>query len=377
MWTTRRELTKAGSGRRLGVRVGWGRSGRVGSGWLRSMTPRVALVGYGSAGRGLHAPLLCAAGAPPSVVVTANPERAAQVRVDLPAAVVVPDLDAALATGVDLAVVASPTGVHALGALACIQAGVAVVVDKPLATDAARAADVVEAAATGGVALTVFQNRRWDAENLTLTRLLAEGALGDVHRLERRWERWRPVPKDRWRENAPASQGGGILLDLGPHLVDGALHLFGPAVAVFAETAAWTTTAEDEAFVWLEHAGGVRSHLGATSVAGAPGPRTRVLGSAAAYVVTQFETEAQAFGGFDDAPGCTGWLVAGKARTPVATEPGGHGDFYPAVLAALALDDPDARRAAMPVDPLDAVATARVLDAARTSAAERRVVALA
>lgn len=340
------------------------------------MAPRVALVGYGSAGRGIHAPLLRAAGAAPVVVVTADPGRAAQAAADLPGALVVPDLDAALATGVDLAVVASPSGVHAGNALACIAAGVAVVVDKPLATDAVRAADVVDAAAARRVPLTVFQNRRWDAENLTLARLLADGALGQVHRFERRWERWRPVPRDRWRENAPAADGGGILLDLGPHLVDAAQHLFGPVVAVYAETAAWTTTAEDDAFVCLEHAGGVRSHLGATSVAAAPGPRTRVLGSAGAYVVTRFEGEEPAFGGFDDAPGCTGWLVAGPTRTPVATAPGGPGDFYPAVCAALALGDTRARQAAMPVDPADAVATARVLDAARTSATQRRVVTL-
>ena len=340
------------------------------------MTPRVALLGYGSAGRGIHAPLLSAAGSPPAVVVTANPGRAAEVAADLPAALVVPDLGAALAAGVDAVVVASPSGAHVANTLACVDAGVAVVVDKPLAVDAAGARAVVERARDRGVPLTVFQNRRWDDENRTLARLLADGALGTVHRFERRWERWRPVPKDRWRENAPADQGGGILLDLGPHLVDAALHLFGPAVAVYAETSAWTTRAEDEAFVSIEHANGVRSHLGASSVAGAPGPRTRVLGSAAAYVVTRFESEQHAFGGFDDADGCTGWLVAGDERAPVPTVPGGHGDFYPAVLAALAAGDPAARQAAMPVDPWDAVATAEVLDAARTSAREGRVVRL-
>jgi predicted dehydrogenase len=340
------------------------------------MSLRVALVGYGSAGRGIHRPLLAAAGASPMVVVTGNAERAAQVAAELPAARVVPDLDAALALGIDLAVIASPSGVHGVNALACIEAGVAAVVDKPLGTGARQAADVVDRAATRGVPLTVFQNRRWDAENRTLARLLGQGALGDVHRFERRWERWRPVPKNRWRENAPAADGGGILLDLGPHLVDLALHLFGPVRAVYAETAAWTTAAEDDAFLALEHAGGVRSHLAASSVAGAPGPRTRVLGSAGAYVVTGFESEPHAFGGFDDAPGCTGWLVAGDVRTPVATQPGGPAEFYPAVLAALALADPAARQVAMPVDPADAVATAQVLDAARTSAAQRRVVEL-
>lgn len=350
--------------------------------------PRVLLVGYGSAGRGIHTPLLVAAGAAPSVVVTASAEREAQVRADLPRAQVVPSLDDALAgtstdqPSIDLAVIASPSGAHLQNALACIEAGVPVVVDKPLATGGVGAARVVRAARAAQVPLTVFQNRRWDSENLTLATLLAQdgangdgaGPLGVVHRFERRWERWRPVPKDRWRENAPAEQGGGILLDLGPHLVDSAVVHFGPVRSVYAEVSAWTTAAEDEAFLALEHVGGVRSHLTASAVAGAPGPRTRVLGSRAAYVVTAFEAEPHAFGGFEDAPGCTGWLVAGEQRRPVSTAPGGQGDFYPAVFAALAALDPAGRQAAMPVDPRDAVHVLDVIDAARTSAAERRVV---
>ncbi len=339
--------------------------------------PRVLLVGYGSAGRGIHVPLLTAAGAAPSVVVTASPERAAQVATDLPVARVVASLGQALAAGgIDLAVLASPSGAHRAGALACIEAGIPVVVDKPLAVDAVDAAEVVGAAAAAGVPLTVFQNRRWDAENLTLATLLATGDLGRVHRFERRWERWRPVPKERWRENAAPADGGGLLLDLGSHLVDGAMRLFGPVRSVYAELSAWTTPAEDELFLAIEHIGGVRSHLTASSVAGAPGPRTRVLGSRGAYVVTDFETEPHAFGGFEDAPGCTGWLAAGGERRPVPTTPGGHVDLYRAVLAALALDDPARRQAAMPVDPREAVATLEVLDAARISAEQRRVVPL-
>jgi len=355
---------------------------------------RVALVGYGSAGRGIHAPLLTAAGVPPAVVVSANQERAAQARADLQGVEVVSDVAAAVESAPDLVVIASPSGVHVANALACVEAGVgAVVVDKPLAVRASSARQIVDAARDAGVALTVFQNRRWDAENLTLKRLLAQGALGQVHRFERRWERWRPVAKDRWRENASADEGGGILLDLHPHLVDAAVHLFGPVVEVYAEVAAWTTLAEDDAFVSLLHtgrtwstgdAGGtgnagapVRSHLSATSVAGAPGPRTRVLGSAGAYVVTTFENEASGFTGVnDDVPGCSGWLVAGEQRRPVPTEPGGHGDFYPAVLEALARADAAARQAAMPVNPEDAVHVLTVIDAARRSAVERSVVSL-
>lgn len=342
---------------------------------------RVLLVGYGSAGRGIHAPLLARAGAAPSVVVTSSPARVAQVHADLPGALVVPTLEGALAGGgLDLAVIASPSGVHAANALACLAAGVPLVVDKPLATTATGARTVVAAARDAQVPLTVFQNRRWDAEHRTLAGLLAtgdDGPIGAVHRFERRWERWRPVPKDRWRENAPAAEGGGMLLDLGSHLVDSAVDLFGPVSSLYAELAARSTPAEDEIFLALQHVGGVLSHLGASSLAAAPGPRTRVLGSRAAYVVTTFESEAHAFGGFDDLPGHTGWLVTGSERHPVPTAEGGHGDYYPAVLNALAHRGFEARQAALPVDPLGAVHVLAVLDAARVSAAEHRVVPLA
>jgi predicted dehydrogenase len=310
------------------------------------------------------------------VVVTSNPERVAQARADLPGVLAVPDLDAGLGERPDLAVLASPSGVHAEQALACVRAGVPLVVDKPLALDGDQARAVVTAAAAAGVPLTVFQNRRWDAENRTLARLLRDRSLGDVHRFERRWERWRPVPRDRWRERASAAQGGGLLLDLGPHLVDAAVQLFGPVESVYAETAAWTTVAEDDAFLSVRHAGGVRSHLSATSVAGAPGPRTRVLGSRAAYVVTSYEAEQQAFRGFEEPPGATGWLVAGEDRSPVPTAPGGIEQFYPAVLRALAAATPAERQEALPVDPADAVHVLRVLDAARTSAGAGRAVDL-
>ena len=347
--------------------------------------PGVALVGYGSAGRGIHAPLLTAAGVTPVVVVTSASERVAQVEADLPGVPVVPDLPAALdgttgvGRGLDLVVLASPSGVHVEQALACLAAGVAVMVDKPLATDADSAAALVAAARSAGVPLTVFQNRRWDDESRTLATLLADGRLGRVSRFERRWERWRPHPKDRWRENASAVDGGGLLLDLGSHTVDAALTAFGPVTSVYAELAARTMPAEDEVFLSLQHAGGVRSHLGMTSVAGAPGPRTRVLAERGAYVVTEFEDEAAGFAPSGVAAaslsGHTGWLVAGTQVHPVPTTPGGHHQIYPAVFAALRLP-PDLRQAAMPVQPDDVVAVLQVLDAARVSAREGRVVAL-
>ncbi len=333
---------------------------------------RVALAGYGFAGRDIHAPLLAEADCEVVAVSTRNPERAAAARDDIPGVEVVPGLDELLAVpGLDLVVLATPSGGHAEQVRAVVNAGVACVVDKPLAVDAASAADVVRYAAASGVSLSVFQNRRYDAEQATVARVVAEGLVGEPFRYEMRWERWRPVPKDRWRENASPSEGGGILLDLHSHLIDAAVQLFGPVTTVFATVDARTTPAEDDAFLVCRHTGGVVSHLGATSLSGAPGPRVRLLGTQAAYVMADFTGEVHVWNGQADADAAhSGWLYRGDSREPVERAATGQADLYRAVAAALASDDP---QAAMPVDPWDAVHTLAVIDAARVSATEGRV----
>lgn len=333
---------------------------------------RVGLVGYGGAGRGIHARLLREAGQQVTAVVTRN--RAEQVEADWPGAVVEPDVAGLLshAADLDLVVVASPSGDHVEHTLAALDAGLHVIVDKPLATTAD---DAELLASRGDGRLTVFQNRRWDTEQLTLQALLASGSLGTVHRFERRWERFRPVPQDRWKENDPLS--GGLLLDLGAHLVDSATQLFGPVTSVYAELHARSTPAVDDVFLALTHTSGVISHLQAGAVVGAPGPRTRVLGDGGAYLVTSFEGEASPFTALDDAyeetrrpgePEHEGWLVHGSERVPVPRAGGGHVDLYRAVVSWVVDGGP------APVDPYDAARTARVLDAARMSADEGRTV---
>ena len=341
------------------------------------MSTRVGLVGYGDAGRGIHAPLLAQAGLEVAVVATSAPARVDAARRDHPGATVVADLAALLERRdeVDVVVLTSATAAHVEQVLACVDAGIPVVSEKPLGVDAASGARAVAAARASGVPMTVFHNRRWDAEQLTLAALVAAGELGEVFRLERRWERWRPVPKDRWRENAPPERGGGLVLDLQSHLVDSAMQLLGPVTSVLAHIAARTTAADDDAFLLLTHASGARSHLSALSLAGAPGPRTRALGTGGAYLVGPYEREVSAFGALADAPGATGWRVRGEEREPVPTAAGGHADFYRAVAGALALPAVD-RQAAMPVQPEQALAVLRVLDAARASAASGQVVPL-
>jgi predicted dehydrogenase len=334
----------------------------------------VGLAGFGSSGRGIHAPLLQQAGMTIAAVSTADPQRAAQVRREVPGARVTDDLDALLAVaGLDLIVLATPSGLHARQARQCIDAGIAVVVDKPLATDADQAFGVVQAARAAGVGLTVFQNRRFDAEHVAAREVVASGRLGEVFRHEFRWERWRPTPKDRWRENASAADGGGIMLDLHSHMIDAAVDLFGPIDTVYAEVAARSTAAEDDAFLACRHASDVLSHLGATSLSAAPGPRVRILGRGGAFLLNQFEEDGSGIYpdlAHADAAQC-GWIYVGDQRTPVSRPAAGQVDFYRQVKRALGRQDP---QGAMPVDPYDAVHTLAVLDAARASAAQASVV---
>ncbi|WP_035057670.1 Gfo/Idh/MocA family protein, partial [Cellulomonas bogoriensis] len=319
---------------------------------------RVGLVGYGDAGRGIHARLLREVGHVVTDTVTRHPARIAAAREDWAGVRVHPDLDGLLgrARELDVVVVASPSGNHLEHTRAVLGAGLPVVVDKPLAVDALQARELVVTAERAGVPLTVFQNRRWDDEQRTLRGLLERGELGRVHRFERRWERWRPVPKDRWKENA-VGEGGGLLLDLGSHLVDSAVQLFGPVRTVHAEIRNLTTPADDDVFLALVHAGGVISHLSASGLCGAPGPRTRVLGDQGAYLVTSFEGEPTPFEGLAAPAGHEGWLVQGTSLTAVPRPPGGHADFYRQVGRWVAAGAP------APVDPGDAVHVAEVLDA--------------
>jgi len=334
---------------------------------------RVGLVGYGMAGHDFHMPLLRATHhLQVTHVVTGNPERAAAARSDL-GAHVVSAYDELLgrAADLDLVVLASPTQLHAQQALAAVEAGLAVVVDKPLATNGADARRVVEAARDRSVPLTVFQNRRWDSEHLTARRLVAKDALGQIVRYEARYERWRPEPKNRWRENRTTEEGGGQLHDLQSHLVDGAVDLFGPVVSVYAELAAVTTVGDDVTFLAVEHRSGVHSHLSATSLAGASGPRSRLLGRDGAYVVANIEDEDSPHRDWMDVDAQhRGWLVRGDEREPVRRQPGSVASFYPAVVAMVRDGGPP------PVDPRVSVHVVEVLEAARRSAREGDVARL-
>jgi scyllo-inositol 2-dehydrogenase (NADP+) len=350
-------------------------------------TLRVAIVGYGLAGSVFHAPLVAATpGLRVVCVVTGDPTRAEAARSGYPGVRILPNADELFAAPgeVDLVVIAAPNVAHVPLARRAVAAGLPVVVDKPFATTAADAAAVAREAEAAGVLLTVFQNRRLDGDFRTLRAVLDGGALGAVVRVESRFDRYRPaVQEGRWRESGDPALGGGLLLDLGAHLVDQAVTLFGAPDAVYAEIARVRPGAavEDDVFVALRYADGPRVHIWATMAARRAGPRFRVAGLGGTFEVHGLDPQEDALraGG---RPGDPGWGVSARTGTlltdvggvavsaDVELLPGAYERFYAGVRDAVRNGAPP------PVDPEDAVLGLRILEAARLSAVRGAVVPL-
>ncbi|WP_158849818.1 Gfo/Idh/MocA family protein [Saccharothrix deserti] len=336
---------------------------------------RTGLLGYGIAGRVFHAPLIAAtSGLELSAVVTADPVRREQALAAHPGVDLPHTAEELFALDLDLVVVATPNRTHVPLALAAIEAGLPVVVDKPFAPTSADARRVLQAARYRSVPVTVFQNRRWDSDFRTIRSLVADGALGAVTRFESRFERWVPEVWDNWREFGAAEEAGGLLYDLGAHLVDQALELFGPVSSVYAELDLRRPGVEvdDDVFVALTHLNGVRSHLWAGSAAPHHGPRFRVLGTTGAYVSHGLDRQEDALSSgkpFDDLS-TSGELGLLTDVQEVVGLPGAYSEFYRLLVAALAGDGP------LPVEPESAVYALEVIEAAFTSARTGQVVSL-
>ncbi|PWV58243.1 MULTISPECIES: Gfo/Idh/MocA family oxidoreductase [Nocardiopsis] len=344
----------------------------------------VALVGYGKGGEVFHAPLIDAVpGLRLSAVVTGSADRARAARERYPWITVYPtaaDLWAD-AGSYEVAVVSTPNDTHAPLARAALEAGLAVVVDKPFALTAHQARELTDLADKLGHVLTVYQNRRWDADFLTLWQLIEEGSLGRVHRFESRFERWRPEPKGSWRETGGVDAGAGLLYDLGPHLIDQAVNLFGPVSTVYAEIDARRTgvNADDDVFLSLGHERGTRSHLWMSALSAQTGPRFRVLGDEAAFTSRGLDgQEARLTAG--ERPDAADWgvvpredwgLLGSDGRTePVPSARGAYPEFYAGVRDAVGEGEP------LPVDLHEVIHGLEVIEAARRAARTGSVVRL-
>lgn len=335
---------------------------------------RVGLIGYGLAGRSFHSPFIATTeGLELTHIVTTNPDRVAHARKDHPGATVVDTPEKLWTEGLDLVVVASPNRTHVALAIAALKAGSHVVVDKPVAAKASEAKHLARTAKELGRGLVPFHIRRWDGDFHTVRRMIEENALGEVFRFESRFDRWRPVPAAGWRDRPDPEEAGGLLYDLGPHLIDQALHLFGPVDSVYAELDLRRPGVEvdDDAFVALHHRSGVRSHLWMSSVVAKAGPRLRILGSAAAFVKYGMDVQEPALRrgvrpdqeGFGIEPeDHWGFLGVGDAMSRIPTTRGNYAAFYQGVRDMIRSGAPP------PVDPDDAVAGLGIIEAAFRSA---------
>jgi predicted dehydrogenase len=315
---------------------------------------KAGIAGYGIAGAVFHGPLIEAVeGLEVAAVMTRSAERADQARAKHAGVRIVESVDELL-DGIDLLVVASPNSAHVELGLAGLAAGLHVVVDKPLAVTAADARRLLDA---GRERVTVFHNRRWDGDFLTVEKLVREGALGDVTRFESRFERFRPEIKQGWREQGDAAEGGGVLLDLGAHLIDQALQLFGAPESVYAEVRTRRPRAQvdDDVFVALEHSGGEISHLWMSAIAPLHGPRFRVSGLVAGFACDGLDPQEDQLrkGAHPSDPGFG--AVEGLER-------GRYVDYYARVRNWVAGDGP------APVDPADGVRVLEVIEQARSLA---------
>ncbi|GER88676.1 oxidoreductase [Dictyobacter vulcani] len=352
---------------------------------------RAAIIGYGLAGSVFHAPLVDATpGMEVAAIVTSNTERQQSARKRYPEARILGTVEELWqdAQNYDLAIVATSNDTHVSLGIAAMQAGLPVVVDKPMAATVADAEQLLAASQETGKLLTIFQNRRWDNDFLTVQKILGARLLGPLTRFESRFERYRPAPKQgAWRESADPKLAGGQLYDLGSHLIDQALYLFGKPERVYAEMAQRRPGAQvdDDSFVALHFPSGISAHLWMSQVARISGQRMRISGLRGTYEKWGLDPQEDALRAGKQ-PGQPGWgtelrelwghistdITEGGIHLdgPIETEPGAYENFYAQVRDAIT------RGTKVPVDPRSVIEVIRVIEAAQTSARENRTITL-
>ena len=338
---------------------------------------RVGLIGYGFAGKTFHSPLIQSV---PGLHLThVSSSRRERVLEDLPMVSVCSDgFEIAVHRDVDLVVVASPNSSHFDLAAAALNAGKDVVVDKPFTVTLSEARSLAALAEKRGKLLAVFHNRRWESESLAAKVIVESGQLGDISHFETHIDRFRPTVRRRWREDA--GPGAGLWFDLGPHLIDQALGLFGLPDSVNASLAVQRPggQTDDWAHVQLNYER-VRVILHASLLASGGVPRSVLHGMRASWVKYGADLqEKQLIAGM--VPGSTGFgvdpdpgiLIDGATglRTEVPAPIGDQSLFYLEVRNALLGKGPN------PVPPSEAIAVMAVLEKSFESAARGQTLTL-
>lgn len=331
---------------------------------------RAGIVGYGLAGRYFHAPNLVGAGFEVSAICARSLEKRGLAHDDFPSATIVNSIDELVVEDLDLIVVASTNDVHAEHARAALDAGIPVIVDKPLGRDYYETLALFEHAERMGGKISVFFNRLWDSDTLSIKKILASGELGKVFRYESRFERYRPtLNPNAWRELTDENAGGGLLLDLQTHLIAISLDLFGAAELSHASVKSIRGGADDDVVLVLRHESGVDSYLMASAVIGSPGPRVRLHGLAGTLEVRDLDHQEDLLrkgyrpenGRWNDSESVSSdiRITAGERSFTYPSVPGNYSEFYSKVREALESGGP------LPISRDFALAVARIVDQAK------------
>ncbi|MGN6481202.1 oxidoreductase [Luteibacter sp.] len=336
------------------------------------------LIGYGTAGAFFHAPLIAAAEGLRLAAIGSR--RVEEISRDFPEARAYENpQDLISDPAIELVVIASPNDTHAALARAALEAGKHVVVDKPFTLNAAEAEALIALAADRRRLISVFQNRRWDNDFLTVRRLIEDGRLGEVVYFEAHFDRFRPEIKQGWRETEVP--GSGLLYDLGAHLIDQALVLFGVPRAVTADVMKQRAAAKvDDYFHVVLDYGPRRAVLHASVLVRDPGPRYLVHGDGGSFVKYGIDGQEAALregkrpggaGWGEDDPAMFGRFTdADGSATTIDTLPGRYTEYYEGVATAIRGEGD------LPVLAQEARDVIRVIEAAQISARERRTVPL-
>ncbi|MEO7581283.1 MAG: oxidoreductase [Massilia sp.] len=340
----------------------------------------MGLIGYGFAGATFHAPLIRAVdGLALTRIASSN---AAKVRQDFPHAAIDNSAQALInAADVDLVVIATPNASHHALARQALLAGKHVVLEKPFTVTVAEAQELVDLAQQTNRLLSVFHNRRWDNYFLTARRCIESGMLGDINTYQAHFDRYRPQRIKRWREDD--LPGSGTLYDLGSHLIDQALVLFGTPQTIFADVCAQRTgEGGPDYFHLVLGYGHMRAILHSGSIVSDPGPRIQVHGSAGSYAKYGLDPQEDALR-TGRIPGDSSWgrdLEAHDGRLTVErngvlvtetlnTMPGDYLKFYEGMVDAIVQGKP------VPVSAADGLNVIKVIDYAMRSSREQRVIA--
>ena len=330
------------------------------------MVLRVGIAGYGLAGRYFHAPLLKGCGFEIAAILTNNQLRASHASTDFPGVTVVPTMQEMLTHQLDLVVVASANLVHAEQAAAALNAGIPVVVDKPMGRTLKETEEIIAVSKQTGVGVSTYFNRKWDSDSLTIKKIISEGVLGQIFRLESRFEVFRPELKGGWREKKDVEQGGGNLLDLQPHLISTALDWFGPAQLISASVRVIRGGSDDDIVLTLKHQSGVDSYLSASAIMGSAGPRIRLVGDKATLVIKDLDPQESLLrsgvkpkdGKWQQSTKSAAYIHTGDQVVEYQGVDGNYTQYYSEVKNALA-------GGKWPVSTEEALAVAKIIDQAR------------